>query len=516
VLVSTVDVRQGQSAGITAQDVWTYQDRALTSATGEPANPEEIAVAVRTELTTELDRIDVDVSSRASQASVDALPGAAAVNTFNDTTYDGDGVLITQGTISSGTPANTLTIGTPLIIASTGAGIDVDFEFELGTARVSELVVVGYYTGASGAATSKYASVYLWDYSLAVPAWVLITDGSNRIPHGATNVTRQYVISPQFQDPATGQVKVRYLSSRTTNGDTLVIDQHYVQGVNTGFTLDEIANAVASYRIDPIVAQDGTHSRLAWYLYRGVAAVFGIDSLAGNVLTLSGDRFDATAYYVGRVMQFHLGGTNQYTFARVVAQSGADLTIDQVPANLDDTWHGYILPEAAAPTEAQMLAAMDADPPAVDVSGLATSGEIAALEAHGDATWATAEVSGLALETTAQAILLDTGTTIPATLADLPADIDTQLSSTHGAGPWGAEIGAFSQVYTITVNGLPAAGVYCRMTTDLAGLANVSAGTTNAAGQVTFTHDLPSGTTVYIWRVKAGVEFDDPDVEVIP
>jgi len=328
---------------------------------------------------------DATISSRASQASVDALPSAAAVNTFNDTTYDGDGVLVTQGTISSGTPADTLTIGTPLVIASTGAGIDIDFEFELGTARVSELVAVGYYTGAGGVATSKYASVYLWDYSLAVPDWVLITDGSNRIPHGATNVTRQYVIAPQYQDPATGQVKVRYLSSRTTNGDTLVIDQHYVQGVNSGFTLDEIANAVASYRIPPIVAQDGTHSRLAWYLYRGVAAVFSIDSIAGNVLTLSGDRFDATAYYVGRVMQFHLGGTNQYTFARVVAQSGADLTLDQVPANLDDTWHGYILPETGGALPGE-VAAVPGDVWDEAIAGHLTAGSTgAALNAAGAA-----------------------------------------------------------------------------------------------------------------------------------
>jgi hypothetical protein len=45
-------------------------------------------------------------------ALINALPTVAAVNVFNDTTYDTDGVAITQGAISSGTPANTLTIGT--------------------------------------------------------------------------------------------------------------------------------------------------------------------------------------------------------------------------------------------------------------------------------------------------------------------------------------------------------------------------------------------------------------------
>ena len=95
--------------------------------------------------------------------------------------------------------------------------------------------------------------------------------------------------------------------------------------------------------------------------------------------------------------------------------------------------------------------------------------------------------------------------------------IDAQLSGVHGAGAWGIGIGAFSVVYTVTLGGLPLDGVYCRMTTDVTGLANVDAGYTNALGQVTFHHNLAAGTTVYIWRTKAGVEFTpEPDVEAIP
>jgi hypothetical protein len=76
VLVSTVNSSQGQSAGITAQDIWTFRDRSLTSSeTGEPANPEEIALAVREELTTELGRIDDTISSRATQSSVTTIDG---------------------------------------------------------------------------------------------------------------------------------------------------------------------------------------------------------------------------------------------------------------------------------------------------------------------------------------------------------------------------------------------------------------------------------------------------------
>lgn len=104
-------------------------------------------------------------------------------------------------------------------------------------------------------------------------------------------------------------------------------------------------------------------------------------------------------------------------------------------------------------------------------------------------------------------------------LAAVPtaAEIDTQLSGTHGAGAWGAAVvGASSVVYTVSVGGSPLAGVYVRMTSDAAGATNVDAGTTTALGQVTLHHDLASGTTVYLWRSLAGYEFADPDVEVIP
>ena len=83
-------------------------------------------------------------------------------------------------------------------------------------------------------------------------------------------------------------------------------------------------------------------------------------------------------------------------------------------------------------------------------------------------------------------------------------------------------VGGSSKTYTVTVDGLPAAGVYCRMCTDTTGLVNVAAGTSNSLGVVTFAHDLPSGTAVYIFPSKAGVIFDFDgagriyDSEVIP
>lgn len=84
--------------------------------------------------------------------------------------------------------------------------------------------------------------------------------------------------------------------------------------------------------------------------------------------------------------------------------------------------------------------------------------------------------------------------------------VDDALTLAHGAGAWGAEMGAFSKVYTVTVGGVVKAGAYCRLCTDLAGTNSVSAGTTNSLGQVTFKHNLPAGTDVWVHVSLDGYE----------
>ncbi len=80
----------------------------------------------------------------------------------------------------------------------------------------------------------------------------------------------------------------------------------------------------------------------------------------------------------------------------------------------------------------------------------------------------------------------------------------------------GVGTGAVSQTYTVTdvSTGNPIDGVTVWMTTDIGGANVVNNGTTNAAGQFTFNHDYPSGTTLYVWRQLAGWNFDNPDSEV--
>jgi hypothetical protein len=75
--------------------------------------------------------------------------------------------------------------------------------------------------------------------------------------------------------------------------------------------------------------------------------------------------------------------------------------------------------------------------------------------------------------------------------------------------------GIYTKVYTVTSSstGLPIAGVYVRVTTDVAGFNTIAVGHTNISGQVTFYLDAG---TYYLWRTHALYVFTDPDMEVAP
>lgn len=98
------------------------------------------------------------------------------------------------------------------------------------------------------------------------------------------------------------------------------------------------------------------------------------------------------------------------------------------------------------------------------------------------------------------------------------AEIDTQLSGTHGAGSWlsgsggGGGSGAISTTVTITVSGLPRDGVEVWATTDSGGLNVAASGTTDAMGQVTFMLDAG---TYYLWKQLSGVNFTNPETMVV-
>lgn len=103
-----------------------------------------------------------------------------------------------------------------------------------------------------------------------------------------------------------------------------------------------------------------------------------------------------------------------------------------------------------------------------------------------------------------------------AAAVDVPtvAEIDTQLSGTHGAGLWGGAggTGAISTTVTITDGTNPLDGVFVKVTTDSAGANTAATGYTDAFGHATFMLDAG---TYYVWKQVAGYDFTNPQTMVV-
>jgi hypothetical protein len=136
------------------------------------------------------------------------------------------------------------------------------------------------------------------------------------------------------------------------------------------------------------------------------------------------------------------------------------------------------------------------------------------------------------------AILIDTGTTIPAQLTsqdsdladiltdtsdiltdtgdilDDTADILTDTAAILAAIGGGPPAGAITFDYNLTnsQNSQPIADADVWVTTDEAGTNVIASGKTDQFGDVTFYLDAG---TVYVWSQKTGFDFDNPDTEVI-
>jgi len=174
---------------------------------------------------------------------------------------------------------------------------------------------------------------------------------------------------------------------------------------------------------------------------------------------------------------------------------------------------------AALPTAVEIVAAIDADPPAVNVTysaGVALSGRLAEVTdlpsepLDATATQAAAAAALTAYDPPTKAEL-DAGL-----LALVGGDGDTleslsdQIDLLSGA----AGSGAITFVYTLTssVGGAAIADADVWVTSDVDGNNVLASGRTDQNGAVTFYLDAG---TVYVWRQKSGWNFDNPDTEVV-
>lgn len=101
------------------------------------------------------------------------------------------------------------------------------------------------------------------------------------------------------------------------------------------------------------------------------------------------------------------------------------------------------------------------------------------------------------------------------TANDIATAVDAKLSISHGAGVWGGAGGGtteFTYTVTDTVTHLPLEGVTVIVTTDAGANNRVAGGDTDSFGNVTFWLDAG---TYYLWLAKPGYSFPNPDVEVV-
>lgn len=155
-----------------------------------------------------------------------------------------------------------------------------------------------------------------------------------------------------------------------------------------------------------------------------------------------------------------------------------------------------------------------------DVSGLATAAALATVDSNVDAilvdTGTTLPASIAALQGDVDDILVDTGDILTDTsdILDDTADILTDTAAILAAIGGGPPAGAITWTYNLenTATSQPIADADVWVTTDLGGTNVIASGKTDQFGNVTFYLDAG---TVYVWSQKTGFNFDNPDTEVI-
>jgi hypothetical protein len=183
--------------------------------------------------------------------------------------------------------------------------------------------------------------------------------------------------------------------------------------------------------------------------------------------------------------------------AMLLAPTAGNPAVGSVGAQID-----------ALPSAADIVAAIDADPPAVTVDQQEVRDAMLLAPTAGDPAVGS-------LDKKLNDVLEDTSTTLPTALSDLPTDIDTWLTAEHGAGLWTNSTGAGDIMfpYLVTDAGLnPVVGAKVIVTTDIEGNNRVAMDYTDEFGYARF--HLTAGS-YYFWTYRAGYQVSRSDAEVI-
>ncbi len=211
-----ISVNTGGGSGASAADVWSYNNRSLTSGA-------VIADAVWDEM---LSGHDLPGSYGNELATVSDIQASVATDIFN---YVSGSIVV--GLLNSGTIANTVVRdGNYWTISETDFGLTVEFVFNLPSLdhRPGAFSLFGRYDGKG---SSHYLEVWFWNVEAL--AWEQLQE--KFIPNGTTDKLYSSNYNEQHIDRANNhEVKVRIvhnMTSYSTNHD-LYVDSCHLTAIN--------------------------------------------------------------------------------------------------------------------------------------------------------------------------------------------------------------------------------------------------------------------------------------------
>lgn len=237
---------------------------------------------------------------------------------------------------------------------------------------------------------------------------------------------------------------------------------------------------------------------------------------SGLTLTVTISK-DGGAFAAATNAAAELGTTGVYAITLTAAEMDADVvTVKATATGACDQVLALVTDPAAAPSASAVagavrtnltteLAHLDADVSdavAAPAAALAAYGPPTRAEATADKEAVLAAVAALPDDADVESVL-----EAVAGVAEQAAAIRDKTDTLGGSGSV-----AWSYALTSSVDGAPIADAEVWVTTDEAGDHVVASGRTTAAGTVAF--QLEPGT-YYVWRRKAGFNFDNPDAEVV-
>lgn len=150
----------------------------------------------------------------------------------------------TTGTLIGGTYASTyLSNGTywvtaPVTPAVGGFGLNAYLGFTLATDQyINSVTIRGYFATGAGRSCNVYA------YNWSTLGWDQLSDSTTRMNNASTNQLYNYTLLSSHRK-SDGTVRIGFMSTSTTTGDRLNIDQCLVNVASAGASTADIAEAV--------------------------------------------------------------------------------------------------------------------------------------------------------------------------------------------------------------------------------------------------------------------------------